>query len=69
MMRKDLIDQLKQWMQNGERIILFMDANENCIDGPLCTCLADIGLAPQAHRLYGRVPNTHVEGSECIEEV
>ncbi len=69
MMKTDLVAQLKQWMQHGERIILFMDANENCIDGPLCSRLADIGLAPQAHRLYGRVPNTHVEGSECIEEV
>jgi hypothetical protein len=48
---------------------MYMDANENVITGPLCSKLADIGLIPWGHRLHGHLPNTHVEGSECIDEV
>jgi hypothetical protein len=68
LMRNDLIAQLKTWLQAGDRIFLFMDANENVIDGQLCSKLAELGFTPWAHRLHGSVPNTHVEGSECIEE-
>jgi hypothetical protein len=69
MMREDLINLLKTWLQQGDRILLYMDANENVIDGPLCKRLADLGLSPNAHRLHGFIPNTHVSGSECIDEV
>jgi hypothetical protein len=68
MMRDDLIAQLRTWLQSGDRIFLFMDANENVIDGQLCSKLAELGFTPWAHCLHGTVPNTHVEGSECIEE-
>lgn len=30
--------------------------------------LAELGFMPWAHQLHGTVPNTHVKGSECIEE-
>jgi hypothetical protein len=46
-----------------------MDANKNVIDGPLCSRLRDLGFTPSAHNLHGRIPNTHVAGSECIDEV
>lgn len=69
LMRDDLIEQLKTWLRQGDRIMLYMDANENVIDGPLCSALADLGFTPEAHRLHGYIPNTHVSGSECIEEV
>lgn len=68
LMRNDLIAQLRIWLQSGERIFLFMDANENVIDGQLCSQLSTLGFSPWAHKLHGTVPNTHVEGSECIEE-
>jgi hypothetical protein len=69
LMRDDLIEQLKTWLRQGDRIMLYMDANENVIDGPLCSALVDLGFTPEAHRLHGYIPNTHVSGSECIEEV
>jgi hypothetical protein len=69
-MRQDLIAQLKAWLKEGDRILLYMDANENVIDGPLCReQLENLGFTPWAHRLHSFIPNTHVEGSECIEEV
>lgn len=49
-------------------IFLFVDANENVIDGVLCSRLVDLDFTPCAHSLYDSVPNTHVEGSECIKE-
>lgn len=69
LMRDDLLDLLKTWLQQGDRIMLYMDANENVIDGPLCSRLRDLGFTPSAHNLHGRIPNTHVAGSECIDEV
>ena len=63
------MEQLKQWLQQGDRILLYMDANENVIDGPLCHKLTSLGFTAMAHRLAGFVPNTHVEGKECIDEV
>jgi hypothetical protein len=68
-MRRDLIAQLKAWLKKGDRILLYMDTNENVINRPLCRELDAIGFTPWAHRLHGFIPNTHVEGSECIEEV
>jgi hypothetical protein len=65
----NVISILQTWMHQGDRILLYMDANENVITGPLCSKLADIGLTPWGHRLHGHLPNTHVEGSECIDEV
>lgn len=69
LMKDDLLDQLKTWLRQGDRIMLYMDANENVIDGPLCAGLATLGFTPEAHRLHGYIPNTHVLGSECIEEI
>jgi hypothetical protein len=36
-----LVKQIKQWRAAGDRIILFMDHNENVINGPLGKALAD----------------------------
>jgi hypothetical protein len=69
LMRSDLITQLKAWLKEGDRILLYMDANENVLNGPLCRQLEAIGFAPWAHKMHGIIPNTHVEGSECIDEV
>ncbi len=41
MFRTQLIKQLKQWRDGGERIILFMDHNEHAIKGALGIALAD----------------------------
>jgi hypothetical protein len=69
LMRSDLLDLLKTWLQQGDRILLHMDANENVLTGPLCSRLAELGFTPCAHSLHGHIPNTHVSGTECIDEV
>jgi hypothetical protein len=69
LMADDLIKQVKQWMGNNEEIILVMDANEHVVNGPLCRRLANLGLSPMATRLHGTPPNTHVNGTQCIDEV
>ena len=33
--REDLFNLLKQWRENGEKLILLMDANENLLSGPI----------------------------------
>ena len=68
LMRRDFIAQLQEWLRQGDRIFIYMDANENVISGKLCSQLADLGFTPWAHRIHGSIPNTHPEGSECIDE-
>ena len=68
-MRIDFIEQIKTWLQQDDRILLYMDANEPVLDGPLCSQLAEFGLTPMAHKFHGTIPNMHVEGSECIDKV
>lgn len=69
LMREDFLSQLQQWLRQGDRILLYMDANEHVVSGPLCSGLARLGFTPNGHRLLGSLPNTHVEGRECIDEV
>jgi hypothetical protein len=49
--------------------MLYLDANENILEGPLCQGLMALGFSPAAHSMHGRLPNTHVSGSQCIDEV
>jgi hypothetical protein len=42
--RQDLVQFLLQCRQSHERLILFIDANENTINGPLNTALTGPGL-------------------------
>jgi hypothetical protein len=38
--RNDLVTQLQAWRQHHERLILFIDANENTANGPLNMALS-----------------------------
>ena len=40
-MEQDLIKQLKTWVDQGDRIVLTMDANEHVLKGPLCKALVN----------------------------
>ena len=42
--RHDLLTSLRAWRENGERLILFMDANEDTTKGPLNAALTGPGL-------------------------
>ena len=41
LMKKDLIKQLSTWVEQGDCIVLTMDANEHILKGPLCKALTD----------------------------
>ena len=48
----DLIKQLTAWRESGDRIILFIDANESITRGPTSRALRKIGLEEVAHKYW-----------------
>ncbi len=68
---KHLINQLKAWQEAGERIILFMDYNENTTHGPLGKPLGDrdgLGLREAIVHHTGTSPGaTFFRGSKPID--
>jgi hypothetical protein len=69
LLKDDLLQQLRVWRANGERIILMMDANENVTTGQLCRQLGsdDIELQNSTLLRHGSLPaHTHADGSEPI---
>ena len=68
----DLTKQVTTWIKAGERLLLFMDANEHITNGLLHAKLTgkDIGLKEVSHRSWGdNPPNTHVNGSIPIDGI
>jgi hypothetical protein len=67
----DLTAQLKSWIGAGERIILFIDANEPVTRGIINNSLSSIGLNEITHRFWdpGVEPNTHINGSCAIDGI
>ena len=69
----DLSNQLKRWRSNGNRIILFMDANEHILRGPITRRLraSDIDLCDVSHTFWptDKEPNTYIDGSLPIDGV
>ena len=69
--RRDFEKQLKIWRKAGERLLLFMDANEHVLDGPLNKMLAqeEIGLNEISHKNWpeGEEPNTFIDGTIPID--
>lgn len=69
----DLAQQLKRWRSRGDRIVLFMDANEHIIKGPLSKRLRadDIELHEMGSKYWPRnmEPRTYVDGSIPIDGI
>lgn len=69
----DLSQQLKRWRAQGDRILLFIDANEHILRGPIATRLRsdDIELHEAGHRFWdhGSEPHTYVDGSLPIDGI
>ena len=43
-MIKDLTAKIKEWKEEGDSIVLLIDANENVTEGPLAESLAEVGM-------------------------
>ena len=72
MFRDDLVEAIRQWRAQDDRVILMIDANENVLTGKLATCLADsdIGMVEAVHsRKAGPGPKTWFRGKEAIDGI
>ena len=67
----DLIKKLTIWKAAGDRLILFIDANESIIRGSTCKALLDIGMREVTHKYWDKStePNTHISGSSAINGI
>ena len=72
MFRNDLLDAIKQWRSQGDRIILMIDANENVLTGQLADSLRadEVGMVEAVHsRTPGPGPKTWFRGKESIDGI
>ena len=70
LMREALVHQLKEWRNQGDKIILLTDSNENMSGGPLARMLAgpDLGMIDAIqHRSKTPGPPTFVRGQRQID--
>ncbi len=67
----DLVKQLTIWKAAGDRLILFIDANESIIRGSTSKALGNIGMKEVTHKYWvnGAEPNTHIAGSSSIDGI
>lgn len=67
----DLVQQLSTWIAAGDRILLFIDANEQVTDGPIYRALSGINMKEITHKYWepGIVPHTHISGTKAIDGI
>jgi len=70
----DITRQLKQWRAQGDRLLLFIDANEHVVRGPLARRLQadDISLREIGNTFWpdkSAEPHTHADGSQPIDGI
>lgn len=67
----DLVQQLTTWISSGDRILLFIDANEQITNGPIYFALSRINMREITHRYWepGVVPHTHISGTKAIDGI
>ena len=68
----DLTKQIKCWTEAGDRILLFIDANEDIRTGLIARSLTstDIGLQEISHKVWvSSPPNTYIDGSLPIDGI
>ena len=73
MFEDDFLLALRTWRSQGERLLIFGDANEHILDGKYTRRLLEdplLGLVEETSRHWGdSPPNTHVMGSVPIDGV
>ncbi len=66
----DLTKQIKCWQAAGDRILLFIDANEHILSGRISKKLAELGIQERSHKFWGSTePNTYIDGSQPIDGI
>lgn len=68
----DLLHQLTAWREQGDRIILMIDANEHFLRGDFTRVLHNVvGLKEVSHRALTNSgePHTFIDGSEPIDDI
>ena len=67
----DLVKQLETWIASGDRVVLFIDANEQIMDGLISRALAGINMTEITHKFWepGTKPHTHISGSTAIDGI
>lgn len=69
---KDFVRQCKQWRKEGDRLFLFVDANEHVTKGRLFSLLGQDGIEIEeaSNRYWGRTPpHTFINGTDPIDGV
>ena len=72
---EDLITQMQTWYQQGDRLILLMDANEHILRGTFCRRLTypefGLDIEEMVHVAWHTTsePNTFADGSKPIDGV
>jgi len=72
MFREDLLEILRRWRKNGDRVVLIMDANEHVIDGAMCKQLAgeDLQMREAVHsETNSPGPKTWFRGADPIDGI
>ena len=70
MFRQDFAAQCGKWREDGDRLIITMDANEHTMDGKLRGMLEaeGVGLVEFSHKSWGSVPpHTYIDGKIPID--
>ena len=67
----DFIGVLRRWLQDGERLLIFIDLNEHILDSRLARDLMELGLKEVTHLHWpeGVEPHTYIRGSGPIDAV
>jgi hypothetical protein len=67
--RKDLVRAISEWLDQVERVLLFIDMNKHILTGVLPTALQNLGLVEATHTRWqeGSEPNTYINGSAPID--
>ena len=70
--QEDLINLIKRWMSEGDKIILAIDINEHILEGELSNKLLQLGLkeaiSNKHEREFGLAPTCH-RGQDSIDGI
>jgi hypothetical protein len=62
----NFVNAILQWIEHGDRMVLFVDTNKHILTGKLPTALAKLGLQEATHAQWGESePRTYVHGDSA----
>jgi hypothetical protein len=64
--RSDFVSAVSSWLEHGDRIIIFIDANEHILNGTLPNDLHSLGLLETTHKHWAKdEPRTYIHGNRA----